>query len=192
MRSAIERRAFRPVRGGLAAVLALAFVAAPPSARALQESPTAGPAAGIGAGSLVRIRTMARGRFEGPLLGGDHESVTLGLEDRPATFGAAELDALWTSGHAVGTGAWVGALAGGVPTTLFAALLCDAFSEGAGCRDWDKVALLGLIGGGAGAGIGALIGAFVRTWDLRWSRVPGDPGLGTPPGISGIGISIRL
>lgn len=190
MHRSAGRRGFGLVRATLPSALALALAALP--APALQDPASAGPAAGIEPGSAVRIRTMDRGTYSGRLLRGDPGSLSIGVRGRTETLPTSEVDALWKGGRAIGTGAWVGALAGGVPSVLFAALLCNAFSENTGCDEWDKVAVFGLIGGGVGAGAGALIGAFVRTWDLRWSRASLAPASGLVGGRPFVGVTLRF
>lgn len=190
MSGSVGRPGFRVTRAALPSALALALAAVP--ATAFQDPPTAGPAAGIEPGSAVRIRTVDRGTYVGRLLEGDSGSLSIIVGGRTETLAIGEVDALWRGGRAIGTGAWVGALAGGVPSALFAGLLCDAYSDGAGCHDWDKVALFGLIGGAAGAACGALIGALVRTWDLRWSRGSLESALGTSDGRPLLGVALRF
>ena len=177
--------AFPGRRVGLARMIPaalLALAAVPVSA--LQDMPVRGPAAGIDPGALVRIRTTTRVRIDGRLLRGDRDAVDLDAGGRTETIPTSEIDALWRAGRAVGTGAWIGALAGGVPALAYGALLCHAYTEpGSTCGDWDKIAVLGLLGAGIGGAAGALIGAFVRTWDLRWS----DTSVGADIGLTAEG-----
>lgn len=86
------RPGFRVTRAALPSALALALTAAP--APALQDPPSAGPAAGIEPGSAVRIRTMDRGTYRGRLLRGDPEFLSIIVQGRTETLPTGEVDAL--------------------------------------------------------------------------------------------------
>jgi hypothetical protein len=121
-------------------------------------------------GQAVRVKTVGGSRFVTRLGHAPRDSVA-GLFARAETpFQAERVDSLWVRGHAVGTGALVGAVVATPLAFAFWWWVCDAVSEGSGCSSWGTVTGLALAGGAGGALVGAGIGAVVPKWRLRYAR----------------------
>lgn len=172
------------------AAIALALGALP--AAGLQARSPEGPAQGLRTGDAIRLEGRDGVRVEGWVARIAPDTIMLGRNERIVSYPVSDLAAVWKGERAVGTGAWIGAIVGGVPALVFAAWLCEFTSEGTGCDEWAKVTLFGALGGAAGAGVGALIGSFIRTWELRWSRGSVESALIPLPGGLGAGVIIRL
>ena len=110
--------------------------------------------------------------MEGRLGQVNHEPPALRLRTTDSTVGVGTIDSLWVGRSHAGKGAWIGALALGVPSAIFWSSFCNAVSEGQGCDALDVVAGLTLAGAAVGAGVGALIGSASTHWELSYSRSP--------------------
>jgi hypothetical protein len=135
----------------------------------------------------VRVRTVGGPRFVtrlGPSAGD--------LFERAETpFQAGRVDSLWVRGHAVKTGAIVGAVIVTPAAFAYAAWACDFAAEGAGCNEWGKVAAFSLVAGAAGAGLGAGVGALIPKWRLRYAR-DREAAIGPLLGPGRLGVSVRF
>lgn len=99
----------------------------------------------------------------------------LHVESRDGSIPVSALDSLWVRRSRAGTGAWIGALALGVPSAIFWTTFCNALAEGTGCDAFDVVGALTLAGAAVGAGAGALIGSASHHWVLRYARSRTSP-----------------
>jgi hypothetical protein len=144
-------------------------------------------------GQRVRILTVEGHRMEGRLGQVKNEPPALRLRTTDSTVGVGTIDSLWIGRSHAGKGAWIGALALGVPSAIFWSSFCNAVSEGQGCDALDVVAGLTLAGAAVGAGVGALIGSSSTHWELSYSRSPLSSHQRRPrmPSIQ-LGLSIRL
>ncbi len=118
----------------------------------------------------IQLLTAGGDRLEGTLgrIGG--VPPTLRFESRDAGIPVAAIDSLWVRRSRAGRGAWIGALALGIPSAVFWTSFCNAVAEGTGCDAFDVVGALTLAGAGVGAGAGALIGSASQRWVLRYAR----------------------
>jgi hypothetical protein len=121
-------------------------------------------------GQAVRVKTAGGSRFETRLGYAPPDSVGAMFARATMPFQAERVDSLWVRGHAIGTGALVGAAVATPLSFAFWWWVCDAVSEGSGCTSWGAVSLLSLAGGAGGALIGAGLGAVVPKWHLRYAR----------------------
>lgn len=129
-----------------------------------------GPLVGLETGQSVRIRVEGEERIVSRVERLDPSSARLWLEGQSNPVAAMQVDSLWLGGRAVGTGALVGGLVGGVLSFGLLALACNGVSEGNGCDEWGTVAALSLAGAAGGAVVGAGIGALSRSWTLRYAK----------------------
>lgn len=123
-------------------------------------------------GQRLRLLTVEGHRLEGRLGHVNHEPPALRLRPTNSIVGVGTIDSLWVGRSHAGKGAWIGALALGVPSAIFWSSFCNAVSEGQGCDALDVVAGLTLAGAAVGAGVGALIGSTSTHWELSYSRSP--------------------
>jgi hypothetical protein len=121
-------------------------------------------------GQTVRVRTVGGSRFVTRLGMTPGDSLAASFERADPPFQTERVDSLWVRGHAVGTGALVGAaIATPVSFGLFV-WVCTAVAEGHGCDAWGTVTGLALAAGAGGALIGAGVGALMPRWRLRYAR----------------------
>jgi hypothetical protein len=127
----------------------------------------------IKAGQRVRLRTVDGRLLDGPVA---RLTPTSGLQltAPDSIIPLAAIDSLWLRRTKAGTGAWIGAVALGIPSAIYWSWLCTAVAEGTGCDVWGVVAGLTLAGAAVGAGVGALIGSGSVRWELRYARPPGS------------------
>lgn len=120
---------------------------------------------GLRPGQMIRVKTVQAGRVEARLLTLDGNTLRVQRENSP-DIPVANIDSLWVQGHATGTGAIVGGLAGGL---VFGVLIAGACAHGADCSGVEVPAMTA---GGVvvGALVGALLGSGVPRWKLRYPR----------------------
>jgi len=142
-------------------------------------------------GQVVRVKTVGGSRFQTRLGDAPRDSVEALFALAGTPFQAERVDSLWVRGHAIGTGAIIGAAVMTPVSFAFWWWFCDAVSEGTGCDAWGTVTGLALIGGAGGALIGAGIGAVVPKWRLRYAR---DRAASIRPMLAPgrIGLSVRF
>lgn len=123
----------------------------------------------------IQLLTIGGERVNGTLgrIGG--APPTLHFESRDTGVPVATIDSLWVRRSRAGRGAWIGALALGIPSAIFWTSFCNAVAEGTGCDAFDVVGALTLAGAGVGAGAGALIGSASHHWVLRYARARPSP-----------------
>lgn len=154
------------MRMGMVVSVALLTAANASGARA-QDRATFGR---LEPGQVVRVKTVGGSRFETRLGDAPGDSVAALFALARTPFQVARVDSLWVRGHAIGTGAIIGAAVMTPVSFGFWWWFCDAVSEGSGCDAWGTVTGLALLGGAGGALIGAGIGAVVPKWHLRYAR----------------------
>lgn len=140
----------------------------------------------------LRIKVLITGgeRLQGTLVGVGGIPPTLHFESRADGIPVATIDSLWIRRSRAGKGAWIGALALGVPSAIFWTNVCNFVAEGGGCDAFDVVGALTLAGAGVGAGAGALIGSASHHWVLRYARARTTPL--ERPGQSGRRVDLGL
>ena len=146
---------------------------------------------GLKPGQRVRLRTVAGQLLEAPVARPTTDPAGLQLAAADSTIALAAIDSLWLRHTKAGTGAWIGAVALGIPSVVFWSWVCTAVAEGTGCDAWDVVAGLSLAGVAVGAGVGALIGSGSVRWELRYARPPGSA-LRLPRGDGQLRLGVRL
>jgi hypothetical protein len=133
-------------------------------------------------GQSVRVTTHDGRRREARFHTFSQAPPGLRLLEGPAPLAVAEIDSLWVRTTSVRTGAYVGALAAGIPSLGFWWWVCNEVGDGGGCVESEVVVGLSLAGAAVGAGLGALIGSSIPRWQLRYVRTRPDAGRNTPPG----------
>lgn len=147
-------------------VILAVLVFIPPAQLTAQVSPEAAVHR-LEPGSFVRVHTDGRrveGRFSGTTI------APPGLELSESTIEFPKIDSLWVRGNAARGGAITGAVVIGLSSAILLAVYCTAVSDGTGCDEYGKIALVSLAGAGGGALLGAAIGSAVPRWHLRYAR----------------------
>jgi hypothetical protein len=169
------------MRVGLVTVLAM-LLAATGSARAQQSALDS-----LKPGQTVRVRAGHEPRFTTRL--GPTSDQLFDRAERP--FEPGRVDSLWVRGHAVKTGAIVGAAVVTPAAFAFFAWVCDFAAEGGGCNEWGKVTAFSLVMGAGGAAIGAGVGALIPKWRLRYAR-DREASIGPLVEMGRVGVAVRF
>jgi len=146
---------------------------------------------GLKAGQRVRLRTVAGQLLEARVARPTTDPAGLRLAAADSSITVAAIDSLWLRHTKAGTGAWIGAVALGIPSAVFWSGVCNDLAEGAGCGTWGVVAGLTVIGAAVGAGIGALIGSGSVRWELRYAQ-PRGSAFWQPRGERQLRLGLRL
>ena len=130
------------------------------------QVPEASPPLTLRPNEVVRLRAHDGLRIEGRLLEVDGSSQRLRISSLASPVSVSDIDSLWVRRRATGTGAIVGAAAGGMLLFVPNYLICG--SEGP-CDDWGTLTAATLGGAAAGALLGAAVGMLFPKWRLRYA-----------------------
>ena len=120
-------------------------------------------------GQYLRVRTLGGLQAEGQFAGYTPDPPTVRLTVGDSSISVTTIHYIWVRGHAAGSGAILGAIAGGVGMALASAALCEGAFHGE-CRG-GRVLSLVAAGAAGGALLGVTSGALATRWRLRYAQV---------------------
>lgn len=153
------------MRRPLPVVAALLLALLPGPALLAQAS---GPLPTLKSGSLLRVEQRDGDRVQGMLVSQDRQVLILRQDHSPRQVALSDLRRVWVRRRSTGTGAIIGALAGGVGGGVLYNFFARVGCESSHCHITEATLAGSAIGAAGGALAGAIIGAAIPRWRLRF------------------------